>query len=855
MWTLLREISLRHLKHSPLRTGLVVFGIALGVSMLSAVLATNASLLAAFQDMVARVAGKADLTVAAGSAGIPSTMTGEIAELEGVEHAAAVLEVVTRTSDPESGSLLVLGVDFLGDTFFLPFAQPGQEQVVHDPLAFVNDPSAVLVSKKLAAQRKLKVGSPLTLLTPEGDKTFHVRGLLEDQGPASTFGGQIVVMFIDALQVSFARGMLVDRIDVALAKGARIDDVERSLRTLVKGRAEVERPSGRTQRLVSALFVFQNGLNVSGLVALWVGMFLIYNAVSVSVAQRRREVGILRALGVTRGGTTRMFCMEALLMALLGNALGLLVGQALSRVALANVQTTINQFIMPIHPPVPEVTLEIACVSTVAGLLTTLLAAYFPARRSARIDPAESLRATRASATGATLPFMRLAVIGALVAAGSLVPAALGGESNGYLASTILLAGLTLTVPLTVKLLRRLLVGVLERLFGIPARLALDNVERSLGRSAVTVIALMLAVSMSVTVASYAQAFERSILEWADGAFAADGIITAGSPLVDRQHVAFAPSVLTKLTDVPGLAAVNAVRISHLDLLGKRIEVASTNTETYFRELARRGRKRVVTAGPSEIGPRALLDAPRVLISENFAATRALRVGDELALTTPVGERQVEIFAVVVDYSSDQGWMMLDERYFRAYFGDQQADSIDLFFAPGADPEAVATALRARLKGEGSVFITLHEGLREQLKQVAANAFALARAPELITLLVAMMGVIGTMLAAVIDRLREIGVLRAIGATRRQVTSSLLFEAGFLGFSAAVCGIIAGVPQGYIFLKVIGTATSGWNLAYGFPLTSALRVFFVIVLIAALAGLLPGVRAARLSVRDALSYE
>ena len=147
MWSLLREISFRHLRHSPLRTALVIFGIALGVSMLSAVLSTNRSLLKAFEDMVDRVAGKADLTVAAGSSGIPNTLTGEIADLEGVAHAASMLEVTTRTTDANKSPLLVLGVDFLGDTFFLPFAQnegaEGAEAVVADPLALANGATPV----------------------------------------------------------------------------------------------------------------------------------------------------------------------------------------------------------------------------------------------------------------------------------------------------------------------------------------------------------------------------------------------------------------------------------------------------------------------------------------------------------------------------------------------------------------------------------------------------------------------------------------------------------------------------------------------------------------------------------------
>jgi putative ABC transport system permease protein len=855
MWTLLSEVSLRHLKHSPLRSALVIFGIALGVCMLAAVLATNDSLVAAFQDMVDRVAGKADLTVAGGDAGIPSTLTGEVADLEGVEHAAAMLEVVTRTPDGKGGSLLVLGVDFLGDTFFLPFAQEGEQKVVEDPLAFANDPTAILVSKKLARERGLTVGSELPLLTAEGAKTFHVKGLLEDQGPAASFGGQVVVMFIDAAQVSFDRGYAVDRIDVVVREGYERAQVKQRIAALVKGTARVEEPQGRTQRLVASLWAFKNGLNMSGLVALWVGMFLIYNAVSVSVAQRRREVGILRALGVTKRRMVALFCLEALVMALVGIVIGLLLAEQLAQVALSSVEGTVNRFVLPIHPPAPHVTLRVASLGALAGLVTTLLAAYFPALQTNRVDPAEALRASRASALTGELRFARMATIGVPLALLSYWPASKGGELNGYLASAFLVVGLALCAPISVKGLRLLVLGLTERVLGVPGRLALDNVERSLGRSAITVVALMLAVGMSMSVGAYAHSFESSVVQWADDAFPADAVITAGSPLIDRHHVPFAPSVLDKLHDVPGLAGVNPTRIIFHDVLGKRAQIAAMDSERYFREAEKKQRTRHVVEGPERLSPRALVEAPRVIISENLANIHELSVGDTLSLDTPSGVQKFSVYAVVLDYSTDQGWLMMDMRYYRAYFSDEQIDGIDLFFTADAQRERVIKDVRERLGATPGLFVTLHDALRAQLRAVAANVFAIAKAPELITLLVAIMGVIGTMLAAVIDRIREIGVLRAIGASRRQVVQCLVAEAAFLGAASVVCGVLGGVPQGYIFLKVIGTATSGWNLPYAFPLDTALRIALFVVGAAALAGFFPGRRAAGIDVKEALAYE
>jgi putative ABC transport system permease protein len=854
MLTLLREISLRHLRFSPLRTALVVIGIALGVCMLCAVLSTNNSLVAAFEDMVDRVAGKADLTVAGSDSGIPSALTGEIAEVEGVAHAAAMLEVTTRSGDGSGGALLVLGVDFLGDTFFLPFAEQGKKGVVDDPLAFVNDPTAILVSKKLAAERGLSLGSELPLVTTSGVTNFHVKGLLDDKGPAASFGGQVVVMFIDAAQVSFSRGYAVDRIDVALAQDADRKEVKARIEKVVQGKAGVEEPEGRTRRLVGALWAFRNGLNMSGGIALGVGMFLIYNAVSISVAQRRREVGTLRALGVTRSRMVWLFCLEALVMAVLGTALGILMARSLAQLVLDSVHGTVDRFLVPIHAKTPDITPGVLLAGIAAGFITTLVAAYFPARAASRVDPAEALRASRSSALAGGLPTKKLALYGIAITSLAAIPAGLGGEINGYIAGTVLMLGAPLLVPLIVKILRRMLLLPMESLSGIPGRLALDNAERALARSAMTVVALMFAVALSLSVGAYATSFERSMMGWVDNAIASDASITAGSPLIDRHHMPFPPSALEKLKGTPGLIGTNPIRNIAIDVKGRRMILQAGDTAITIREGERRNRRRTVVDGPP-LTEHSLSEAPRVLISENLAQSDNLHPGDKITLNTSTGPHEFTIYAVVVDYSSDQGWFLMDRKWFQEYWQDDLMDAIDLFFAPGADRANVVNVVRGRLGATHDLFVSPQDKLREELRSAALSVFAYAKAPEVISLIVAIMGVIGTMLAAVLDRIREIGVLRAIGATRAQVTMSLMWEAGFLGFSAAVAGILFGIPLGYVLIKVVGIATSGWSLPYMFPLATALRTSGLVVGAAILAGFLPGKSAAKLDVKEALAFE
>jgi putative ABC transport system permease protein len=210
---------------------------------------------------------------------------------------------------------------------------------------------------------------------------------------------------------------------------------------------------------------------------------------------------------------------------------------------------------------------------------------------------------------------------------------------------------------------------------------------------------------------------------------------------------------------------------------------------------------------------------------------------------------------VVIDYSNDQGWFLMDRKWFVEYWQDDLMDSIDLFFAPDADRANVVNVVRGRLGATRDLFVSPRDKLREELRSAALSVFAYAKAPEIISLIVAIMGVIGTMLAAVLDRIREIGMLRAIGATRSQVTMSLMWEAGFLGFSASFAGIMFGIPLGYVLIKVVGIATSGWSLPYMFPVTTALRTSGLVVGAAILAGFLPGKRAAKLDVTEALAVE
>lgn len=852
---LLRWISWRRVLRAPLRSFLIISGIALGVAALVSTLAVAGSIRGAFTEMAERVAGRASLVVTGGEVGVDPELVAAISELPGVAHTAGTVEVVTHVSK-EDGPILVLGVDFVGDRHFLPIAgeDEGAAEVVDDPLAFINDPRGILIAASLARRHQLHAGDSIELLTPGGKQPFKVWGLLEDSGLARAFGGQIAVMFQDAAMLTFGRDR-IDRIEVALAPETNLEEARARIGALLGGRGRVERPEGRARHLTSILVPIERGLNVASALALLVGMFIIYNAVGVAVAQRRREVGVLRALGVRRRAVVALFSLEAALLAAIGGAAGIGLGKLIARIALHQTAAPISRFYAAIRPREAEIDLRLALLGLMVGVIAALVSAFGPARLAATVDPAESLRPSALLLTRRPIRHRTLlAISGAL-----LVPAALMAQvtwmSTGFLAMAFLLAAAVLAVPALILSLRRAVSWLAGPHLGIPGRLAIDHAVQRLDRSTVIVGALMLSVSTSVCLASWGAAMERAALYWLDRALPSDLYVTAGSVVADQQNVPFKPEVLEKLQGLPGAQEIYPARIVQVDHQGGRLLIVALGAADYLSANQRKGMAPIVLDGPDPIPLERLTERPGALLSENAARRLGLHAGDHLVVETAVGPRDIEVVAVIVDYVSDLGAVLIDRRWYLEMWQDPLIDTVDIALAPGVPLEPVREEIRRRLGMGQDLFIVSAQDMRGEIQRVLIDAMAIFRSTEVIALLVALLGVVGIMLAAVIDRTREIGVLRAIGASRRQIVHAVMIEAGFLGLASALGGVLAGVPMGWVFTRVVALASTGWLFQYVFPLGATLRVAILVVSTAALAGLWPGRKAAQLDVPEALAYE
>ncbi|HVW29768.1 MAG TPA: FtsX-like permease family protein [Polyangiaceae bacterium] len=851
MFALLNEISFRHWRRSPLRSLLVILGVSLGVALYISTEAASRSMLDAFNELVGRVAARANLIVVDAGGGVSSELVASVAEVPGVAHAAANLELTTQAPAYKE-SLLVLGVDFLGDLHFLPFdVNEGDQRVIEDPLAFVNDPYAILIAKRFAVRHHLTKGSTVELLTSEGPKQFHVRGVVEDSGPAASFGGQVIVMFLDAAQVSFARGTSVDRIDVATAPDAKVEDVRRRLAEKLGPGVSVESPDRLGTHLRELVMPLSAGLALTEFVALLVGIFLVYNAVGIAVVQRAREIGLLRALGVTRGRTVRLLCAEAAALALPAVVIGLAIARSLARLATKQTLGAVNRLFLSVATTEPKLTLDLVLRGCAAGLVMALVAAWWPARRGASTDPAVVLRGS-SGVERSRLPFAPLLAAGVALLAASKLGSLGTSFAAGATSLTCSVLGAAFATPALVVSIRHVLVRPVEGLLGIPGRLGLDYVERTLGRSTVNVLALMVAVSMSVCVGGWLTSFQRSVSDWFEQLSPAELTVTAGSAVADRSHLPLSAAAMDRIAKVPGVAAIQPLRGMQQQLGGHPFTLIGTDTTTFLAQAAKRGKNWPLVEG-DPVGPTELRDSPKILLAEAAAHRLHLRVGDHVTFHARQQDLTFEVRGIVVDYTTANGSGYVDRRFLLDYWGDDSADAVSVFLTAGAQGDAVADGIRGAL-GAG-IFATRNDDVQRGMGDMLTEAFSYARSVEWVTLLVALMGVTGTMIAAVLDRRREIGALRAIGATRRQVATSIVVEAGFLGFCAVVAGVALGVLQATLFLHTLLANGTGWHISLVFPWVSTARIALLAILTSMLAGGVAAFQAARSDVAGSVVYE
>ena len=615
--------------------------------------------------------------------------------------------------------------------------------------------------------------------------------------------------------------------------------------------AQVRTPEANNQRIQDVMAGLQIGFSLCGFGAIVVGLFLVYNALAVTVAERRHEIGILRAVGATRGQIWSLFLGEALMLGLAGAVLGVPAGVVLAHLGLDPMKGVLSDLFVVLETSQVVITPETIVFAALAGILTALLAALVPAVRSAEEQPADAVRRNpQAPSWGYRLA--QFAASLSLVTAGILVILLRGRfhlRAGSYGGLVLVLLGLLFLAPLLAAGIARLLQPIVRIAFGLEARLAADNLVRAPGRTGLVITALAAGVAMVLQTAGVIRSNEDAILKWVDESIAADLFITSGSPVIGSgQNMLLKEDLGPEIEAAfPAVEAALPERYRTFDFGNTIVLVVARDAQGFYQADKARGSVPGLDLYPRLCNPKANY----VLISENFAALHGTKPGDDIQLEGV----SFHVIGTVLDYNWNRGTVIMDRDLYKRSFHDSLVDAFDVYLRPGKDPDAVRDGVDRLWGVEHALVILKRDELRQRIADMIRRLFGIAYSQEIVVGLVAAMGVVMALLISVLQRRRELGLLRAVGATRGQILRTVLAEATLMGFIGILIGLVVGVPLEWYCVQVILFEEAGFLFPVLIPWLEAGVIAGIALLVATLAGLGPAWHTSRLRIPEAIAYE
>jgi putative ABC transport system permease protein len=849
MSPLLWRASLRHLVRHPWQIGLSVLGIALGVAVALAIGLATDSARRAFELATEAVTGRATHQIVGGPAGLPEEVYRTIRLELGVQRAAPVVALDVAVPDHPGRVFHVMGVDPFAEAPFRPHLAGDEPlQIVS---ALLTRPGAMLMSGPAARELGLALGSPLVIRVAGTRRSLVLVGTFEPVDSLSTQALESVLVtdIATAQEVAGIHGQL-SRIDLMI--GFRPADralLERIRKALPPG-AELVRAGAQADATASMTAAFTLNLRALSLLALVVGMFLIYNTMTFSVVQRRTLLGTLRALGVTRGEVFALVTLEALAVGAVGTLLGVGLGLGLAQGLLHLVTRTINDLYFALS--VREVYLTPVAVleGAALGLGTTLLAALAPAREATGIRPREALLRSRLEAASRRAA-PRAALAGLVLGGFGLVLLLPSGPVWGFGGLFALLMATALVTPLAVTMILRALDVPIAHAGGLLGRMAARGITAALSRTGVAIAALMIAVSATIGVGIMIASFREAVVRWLEGTLRADVYVSPPSLIGSRPDATLDSALIERLTTTPGVAAAGTARAVTVASPRGPVNVVALGVASGQPPgfAFKRGR-------PEAVWP--ALDRGAVIVSEPFAYRRRVGVEDSVRLRTDGGEVAFRIAGIFYDYGSSAGVVMMSRATYERHWADRAVSSVALYAAPGTDLTALIAALRVRAAEGASgteVLIRSNRALREASLVIFDRTFAVTRVLRLLIVLVAFVGVLSALMALQLERVREMGLQRALGLTPGQVWGVITAQTGLMGLVAGLLAMPVGVLLAGVLVFVINRRSFGWTMPIDVRPDILLQGLLLAVAAALLAGAYPAARMSRASPADALRDE
>lgn len=782
---------LRYLLRRRSLSVLQLLGIACGVAAVIGMGLSAQSALSSFSKAVEFLRGSSTHLIERPAGPIDEGVLAKLVQDNSVDFFAPVIDRRVRLSDSEA--IRVLGIDPFLDRNIRPeisrayFAERHRD-TKEDPFSFFTDERSVLIDLNLAAQLKLQPGSRLE--TSQG--AFNVTGTFPNPS-----GEPLILMDILNAQKIFDLKGLVDRIDL-------IVNDEATFRSRWEHGFRIESKRQRQESLTALLYAFKLNLQALSLLALFVGTFLIYNTAMFAVVSRRRDAGVLRSLGARRYEIVAAFLTEIFFFGILGGALGAVFGHILSRFLTEIVGSTISTLYFFLKPSPQPWSLLTLAAGIALGCIASLLGCIAPLIELILIEPVKAIRG-RIAYRGGTRKAGKIALIGIaiLCAAAVFLAFSFYHVYVGYAGTFIFLLGVSLFTGFTVMSVAPALRWLFSRVGGIQGKLAVANIRKNMGRTAVAIAAFMVALSMSIGLGSMIESFRYSLIWWMNSQLKGELYVsTKGDTEVPEDFY-------QELKRVPGIGGVDTYRNVQVTFRGTPVYITAINASI----LQRFTQFGWVSGGNENWEP---VKQGSVIVSESFSRRFNIKKGDTVTVKGIEGAVQFPVTAIFYDYTTEHGLIMMDRSTYIRHFKDRTINSLGIFVDPKyPEREKVIAEVKKRAQGRNLPVATRGE-LHNTILSVFDNTFAVTRSMRVLAIIVAFFGIAGALMTLFVERRREFGIYRALGFSVRQIAGMTLFEGIGMGLVSFLMSIGVGTALALILIKVINLRSFNWTIFYHF---------------------------------------
>ncbi|MBM3902707.1 MAG: FtsX-like permease family protein [Verrucomicrobia bacterium] len=856
-----RRFSVRHALQSPLQSVLLVVILSLGVGVFFAVRLANRAAVASFQNFTDLITAESDGLIAAPSGTLPETVLTELREAL-ADEAIQIIPVVEttatlpRVSDDEAigsrSTFQVLGLDLIA-VQNLADRRPANRQWLANPGApsggepdasdlrvqarrlweSFRDPHSVFVSPRLAIRRHLVPGQEFPLVLNEAIVPLRVAGIIPTDPGQPEAPAELLVMDLPAAQQWSGWTGRLSRIEFVLEEGPDREGRWRRIRetlerlalrgpggmaaadgTSLAPRWLVGSPADRRQSGEVMTRAFRLNLTILSMLALVVGVYLVFQALDGAVVRRREEIAILRSLGIPPGLIQRAWLGEAALLGLLGGSVGLMLGWIGAQGAVRLVGKTVNALYYATSAEQASLHPGEALLALALAVLTSLIAGWLPARAAAETPPAQSLGRGHGTTFTGPLWLQRtgwawiLVVLGVALLgvppwrpeAGFRVPIAAYGTAICWTLAAGVLGGAFL------QGLAKVLAWPALRVSHQPViRLALSVLREPTGRHRLAVAGLVCAVAMTGGMAILVGSFDTTMRGWIERTFQADLFLSSDGAQSASTENRISPETWRGIASHPTVERAQVIQASRLQLPEGETMLVSSDL-AFFRDHAKPA-WRQAPQDDRVFDPRR--NGSMALVSEAFSERFQKVQGDRIRVPTPVGMQDLEIAGVFSDYGNERGSILVDRPQFVRWFGHELASSLILVLRPGSDIEGVRAEFRSRHPG---LAVFTQSYLRAEALRIFRQTFAITYALELIGVTVAVAGLAFTLISVLWERRGDLTTLRALGLTRFELAAAAAIEGVVTALSGVLTGIVASLGLGWVLIHRVNQQTFGWTL-------------------------------------------